>query len=49
MTNAKHPPYPFFVDAKRYETDKASLTGLEIENYRHRPRQLSAVPRGRGR
>jgi hypothetical protein len=32
MTETKQPPYPFFVDAKRYETDKASLTGLEIKN-----------------
>jgi len=37
MTETKNPPYPFFVDAKRYETDKASLTGLEIKT-------IAAVP-----
>lgn len=37
MTETKHPPYPFFVDAKRYETHKVSLTGLEIKT-------IAAVP-----
>jgi hypothetical protein len=37
MTETKQPPYHFFVDAKRYETDRASLTGLEIKN-------IAAVP-----
>lgn len=32
MTEIKHPAYHFFVDAKKYETDKANLTGLEIKN-----------------
>ena len=37
MTETRHPPYHFFVDAKRYETDKVSLTGLEIKT-------IAAVP-----
>jgi hypothetical protein len=37
MTEPRQPPYPFFVDAKRYETDKVSLTGLEIKT-------VAAVP-----
>jgi hypothetical protein len=31
MTETTHPPYHFFVDAKKFETDKVSLTGLEIK------------------
>ena len=37
MTEIKHPPHHFFVDAKKYETDKPSLTGLEIKS-------MAAVP-----
>lgn len=32
MTETKHHSYHFFVDAKKYETDKPSVTGLEIKN-----------------
>lgn len=32
MTETKNPPYHFFVDAKKYETDKSSLNGLEIKH-----------------
>lgn len=37
MTETKHPRYHFFVDTKPYETDKESLTGLEIKT-------IAAVP-----
>jgi hypothetical protein len=32
MAETKPTTYHFFVDAKKYETDKSSLTGLEIKN-----------------
>lgn len=32
MTDTKQHPYHFFVDAKKYETDKSHLSGLEIKN-----------------
>lgn len=32
MTEIKHPSYHFFVDAKKYESDKPNLTALEIKN-----------------
>jgi hypothetical protein len=37
MNDVKHPPYSFFVDAKKFETQSVSLTGLEIKT-------LAAVP-----
>lgn len=32
MTEPEHHTYHFFVDAKKYETEKSSLTGLELKN-----------------
>jgi hypothetical protein len=40
--------FHFYVDAKRYETDKSSLTGLEIKTIAGIA-YLSVVPGGRGR
>jgi hypothetical protein len=31
LTDDKHPPYPFFVDGKKHESEKAHLSGLEIK------------------
>ena len=31
MTDAKHPPYEFFVDSKKFESEKPHMTGLEIK------------------
>jgi hypothetical protein len=31
MTDPNHPPHHFFVDGKKYETEKSHLSGLEIK------------------
>ena len=31
MTELRHPPYDFFVDSRKYESEKSHLSGLEIK------------------
>jgi len=31
MSDANHPPYHFFVDGKKYESEKSHVSGLEIK------------------
>ena len=31
MNDTRHPPYDFFVDGKKYESEQSHLSGLEIK------------------